>query len=66
MQIRPITQATPCFGVCCPQHSQCQRYAAVEGHSGIHVLDTCDPGDGTRPQFTEISNERSEVAHGRA
>jgi hypothetical protein len=66
MNITRITSSTPCFGVCCPQHGQCQRYAAVEGHSGHHVMDTCDPGDGSRPWFKAMSNERSEVSHERA
>lgn len=54
MHIRPITQQTPCFGICCPQHGQCQRYAAVDGNDELAVLDTCDPGDGTRPQFKQV------------
>lgn len=54
MNIRPISERTPCFGICCPQHQSCQRYAAVEGHDELAVLDTCDPGDGTRPQFKPV------------
>ncbi|MFN3303146.1 MAG: hypothetical protein ACK44A_05430 [Roseateles sp.] len=60
MNVTKITSSTPCFGICCPQHAQCQRYAAVEGHNALHVLDTCDPGDGTRPQFRAIRNEQGE------
>jgi hypothetical protein len=59
-----ITKITPthpaCYGVCCQLHARCARYAAVEGSVATTVLDTCDPGDGSRPQFVEVNG--SEVA----
>lgn len=54
MNVQRINDTTPCFGVCCPQHAECRRYAAVENHDSLSVLDTCDPGDGTRPQFRPV------------
>jgi hypothetical protein len=62
MNITPITATTPaCFGVCCPQHGQCARYAAAEGPQAVNPIATCDDnGDGSRPLFLQM--QREEVA----
>lgn len=62
MTIKPITNTTPaCFGVCCPKHGQCARYAAAEGAHGADAIATCDDnGTGERPLFLEL--QREEVA----
>lgn len=46
MNILPITPENPvCFGVCCPIHGTCQRYADVDGNSDMTriVTDNCGP-----------------------
>lgn len=43
MTITPITATTPaCFGVCCPRHAECARYAAAEGPNAVSPIATCD------------------------
>lgn len=56
MTLIPISTTNPaapaCFGMCCPRHGQCARYAAAEGPAGQHAIATCDDnGDGSRPLF---------------
>ena len=55
-RIDPKNPAAPaCFGVCCPQHGHCARYAAVDGMTGPHAIATCDDeGTGNRPLFVAI------------
>lgn len=55
MTIYPITVATPaCFGVCCPAHGTCSRYASAEGPAGATATATCDDnGTGERPLYLE-------------
>lgn len=44
--------APACFGVCCPQHASCARYAAADGPAGQHAVATCDDDNtGARPLF---------------
>lgn len=61
MTIKPITDTTPtCFGVCCPQHGQCARYAAAEGTLGADPIATCDDnGTGERPLFLRLKREEA-------
>ena len=42
-----------CYGVMCPQHGKCARYAAVDGALGTpHTIGTCDTqSTGVRPLF---------------
>lgn len=41
--IQPITQANPsCFGVCCPHHLDCERYARIESEPLAERIATCD------------------------
>jgi hypothetical protein len=56
MSITPITASAPaCYGVCCPQHGHCARYAAVDGMTGAHAIATCDDeGTGARPLFRQM------------
>jgi len=39
------TAASPvCFGVCCPKHGQCAKYAAVDGAQPEQPrMDNCGP-----------------------
>lgn len=53
MTIQPITDTTPaCYGVCCPMHGQCARYAAIETASTVHIIATCEDA-GERPLFSQ-------------
>lgn len=56
MTSNPITDLMPaCYGVACPQHSQCTRYAAVEMTLEDHTIGTCDEhGRGERPLFVAL------------
>lgn len=57
MNITPITDKAPaCYGVLCPQHGQCGRYAAVEATSPDQTIATCDDGRAERPLFIPITN----------
>lgn len=48
--IRPISASTPaCYGVACPHHATCRRYAAVERTSPDHTIGTCSDGAGGWP-----------------
>lgn len=63
MSIVPITASTPaCYGICCPKHSQCARYEAVETTSMDATIATCQGGDGERPLFVQLQTE--EASHG--
>lgn len=55
MTVQPITPHLPaCFGVCCPQHADCARYAAVERMTDAYAIATCDDeGIGSRPLFQQ-------------
>lgn len=67
MHIRPVTSTDPgCFGVGCPTHALCARYAAVDGdQADMHqIISTCVAGDGTRPLFVAIVTPNPGVAHG--
>ncbi len=60
--ITPITPTVPqCFGVCCPQHGECARYAAMDGSVGDHSrISTCDDhGTGDRPLFVAVVEEQA-------
>ena len=58
MTIHPITDTRPaCYGVQCPQHAECARYAAVEGSSWADTIGTCDDGEGGRPLFVAQETE---------
>lgn len=46
-----------CYGMGCPHHHECQRYAAVEDTSPDHTMATCDDGDGGRPHFQPLPVE---------
>jgi hypothetical protein len=55
MNISPITEKTPaCYGICCPMHGRCERYAAVESTSIDHTIATCDDGADGRPLFVGL------------
>ena len=42
MSPRPYDPATsPCFGVCCPKHSQCSRYAEIRIRGSHGAIATC-------------------------
>ena len=63
MTITAITEKTPaCYGVCCPQHHECQRYAAVEGTSVHDTIATCDDGKGGRPLFVQVKSTEAPCA----
>jgi hypothetical protein len=59
MNITTITKSVPaCYGVCCLEHGECTRYAAVEETTAeLHFIATCDDGTGTRPLFQAIQRE---------
>jgi hypothetical protein len=50
-----IDYLTPaCFGVMCPRHKDCQRYAAVENAPHTQQrIGTCDPSLTTFPLFAQ-------------
>lgn len=56
MQPIPISDLMPaCYGVACPEHGQCTRYAAVEITLEDHTIGTCDVyGRGERPLFVAL------------
>ena len=56
MTIALITPRRPaCYGMGCPRHQECQRYAAVEETSPDHTMATCDElGKRTWPSFHPI------------
>lgn len=44
--------AAACYGIGCPLHAQCHRYAMVEQTSADDTVGTCDwQGDGRWPLF---------------
>jgi hypothetical protein len=51
--------APACFGVCCPRHAACARYAAADGPAGQQGGAPCDDaGNGERPLFmAALANE---------
>lgn len=55
--LRRVTATVPaCFGVCCPQHARCTRYAAIDGlPADQQPIATCEDGDGLRPLFREAA-----------
>lgn len=58
--VYPITNSVPeCCGVACDRHSQCARYAALEGSDGAAPrIATCDDyGTGERPLFLAAQEE---------
>lgn len=56
MTIHPITPETPaCYGLMCPLHPECARYAAVEGSPAV-TIGTCEE-QGERPLFVQIEVE---------
>lgn len=60
MTIAKITETTPaCYGVTCPQHGRCARYAAVEHTPVDHTIATCCDAAGARPLFVELKAERT-------
>jgi len=56
MTIALITPRRPaCYGMGCPRHQDCQRYAAVEETSPDHTMATCDErGARDWPLFVRI------------
>lgn len=55
MNITPITPTNPaCYGITCPQHGQCARYAAVEESSPSETIATCEEAPGVRPLFVSL------------
>lgn len=61
MTIALITPRRPaCYGMGCPRHQDCQRYAAVEETGPDHTMATCDElGDRTWPRFVRIEQKES-------
>lgn len=58
MTIQPITTTTPsCFGVMCPKHQDCARYAAIEDPKVTARQATCDHGDGETPMFVKKADD---------
>lgn len=58
MTIVPISETVPaCYGVCCTDHGECQRYAAVEAALPGQTIGTCDDGQGGRPLFVPLVKE---------
>ncbi len=59
MTLHPITPAQPaCFGVCCPVHGRCTRYAAVDGApASLPIIATCER-DAERPLFIDQRAEQ--------
>jgi len=56
--IQPITPtAAACYGVLCPVHNQCARYALVEG-SPVETIATCE-SHGERPLFLMVREEQA-------
>ena len=48
-----------CFGVACPVHGQCARYAAVNrSQADAGTIATCQVGT-TFPRFVKIDDERA-------
>ena len=59
MPIKQITETHPAgYGVVCPKHGQCARYAMVEQTSADDTIATCDDGQGGRPLFVALSVEK--------
>jgi len=61
MTIALITPRRPaCYGMGCPRHQDCQRYAAVEETSPDHTMATCDErGAKNWPLFVRIEVKES-------
>jgi hypothetical protein len=59
MSIRLITETTPaCFGVMCPLHGDCRRYAAVEStQADPSTIGTCETSSGALPLFLLIERQ---------
>lgn len=56
--IKPISDTLPaCYGVCCPNHAECPRYAAVETTSPDHTIATCSDGKGGWPLLVQAKAE---------
>ena len=63
--IRAISDTTPaCYGVACPKHASCTRYAAVETTSPDHTIATCDDGIGGRPLFVAMVQQCGKACSG--
>lgn len=61
--IRPISDTTPaCYGVVCPHHAICRRYAAVEGSSPDHTIGTCADGAGGWPMLSPAGQQAQHQA----
>jgi hypothetical protein len=54
MNIIPITDSTPCFGIMCPQHAKCARYNAVDGSQPETQLGSCADGQ-DYPLFVPVA-----------
>ena len=58
MNVMPITDKTPaCFGVVCPEHHRCSRYAMVESTPIDQTIATCSTGGDDRPLFLAVEKE---------
>ena len=60
--IIPISNSTPaCYGMVCPHHATCRRYAAVETTSPDHTIATCHDGQGGYP--LHVVTPKEEPSH---
>lgn len=63
MNILPITTTRPaCYGIGCPRHGECTRYAAVELTTWEQTIGTCYDGAGGRPLFVPVAAQTSTLA----
>lgn len=47
-----------CYGVCCPQHQDCQRYLSIDRlPAGVIVIGFCGDGGNERPLFVAALKE---------
>lgn len=61
--IKPITATTPaCYGLTCPHHAICPRYAAVEFTSPDNTIATCADGAGGWPLLSATAPQAREPA----
>lgn len=53
MTTSPTPEPSSCFGVLCPYHQRCSKYAAIEAESRGEPIATCFDGD-SFPGFVEL------------
>lgn len=56
MNIMRITEGTPCLGQGCHPHVPCGRRIADQ-QPAAPLMDTCDPGDGSRPHYRSAEQQ---------